>query len=527
MSELIELKEKTLIDMLLEEQQQVETPVGRLAEAAERASAERTGSFGDLIPLSAPRKGEQYAFQVDLDRCSGCKGCVTACHSLNGLDENETWRDIGMLVGEGERGPALQTVTTACHHCVEPACMIGCPVDAYEKDEASGIVLHLDDQCIGCQYCVLKCPYDVPKFSPKRGIVRKCDMCHSRLSSGEAPACVQACPHEAIKIVTVEKEEVVARSKDADSFLPDSPEPGYTKPTTRYISKKGLPQNMMAGDSHVLRVQHTHWPLVGLLALSQIGVGGFVASALGSERLQEGAGIASLLAAWVVFHLGLVCSALHLGQPLKAWRVFLGFRRSWLSREAVILGACSAISCIAVGAVLAGRFGYLSELAWVDELKIAAVVATALSGLMGVFTSVYIYVDTQRSFWRLPYSLSKFYGSVLLGALAFGMIAAGGVSLGIAVAFVGIVVLKMVVEKESFDDNRVSKGLVTTALSGIWRARLSLGALSCVAAVAATSLDGAAGGLLVLMLVCSGELLERVLYFKSVNAPKMPGGLNG
>ena len=50
---------------------------------------------------------------------------------------------------------------------------------AYEKDAETGIVRHLDDQCIGCQYCVLKCPYDVPKYSKKRGIVRKCDMCYS------------------------------------------------------------------------------------------------------------------------------------------------------------------------------------------------------------------------------------------------------------------------------------------------------------------------------------------------------------
>ena len=53
---------------------------------------------------------------------------------------------------------------------------------AYEKDPVTGIVRHLDDQCIGCSYCILKCPYDVPKYSRARGIVRKCDMCHSRLA---------------------------------------------------------------------------------------------------------------------------------------------------------------------------------------------------------------------------------------------------------------------------------------------------------------------------------------------------------
>jgi len=148
--------------------------------------------------LECPPKGEGRTLVYDLlDACTGCKACVTACHSLNGLDEGETWRDVGTLFGGTGAEPVQQTVTTACHHCLDPACMNGCPVNAYDKDPVTGIVRHLDDQCIGCQYCILKCPYDVPKYSRKRGIVRKCDMCSGRLAAGEAPACVQACPNEA------------------------------------------------------------------------------------------------------------------------------------------------------------------------------------------------------------------------------------------------------------------------------------------------------------------------------------------
>ena len=87
-----------------------------------------------LIPLNRPGIGEQYRFEVDLDACSGCKACVTACHSLNGLDEGESWRDVGSLVSVEETDVAQQTVTTACHHCVDPACANGCPTLAYEKD---------------------------------------------------------------------------------------------------------------------------------------------------------------------------------------------------------------------------------------------------------------------------------------------------------------------------------------------------------------------------------------------------------
>src|SRR5439155_8891627 len=161
------------------------------------ATAER---YRALLPLEAPRAGQQYAFEVDLDSCTGCKACVTGCHNLNGLDEGEMWRTVGLLHGGTAANPVQQTITTSCHHCLEPACMSGCPVEAYEKDPITGIVRHLDDQCIGCQYCVLKCPYDVPKYDAGRGIVRKCDMCSDRLSAGEAPACVQGCPTSAIAI---------------------------------------------------------------------------------------------------------------------------------------------------------------------------------------------------------------------------------------------------------------------------------------------------------------------------------------
>src|SRR5262245_64999759 len=151
--------------------------------------------YRSLLPATPPKPGQQYAFEVDLDRCSGCKACVVACHTLNGLDENETWRDVGLLIGGSRTAPVMQHVTAACHHCLEPACMIACPVKAYEKDPVTGIVKHLDDQCFGCQYCTMACPYDVPKYHPGKGIVRKCDMCSSRLAVGEPPACVRSEEH--------------------------------------------------------------------------------------------------------------------------------------------------------------------------------------------------------------------------------------------------------------------------------------------------------------------------------------------
>ena len=148
----------SLLAAILREQQTL-TAVEEFTRFHESAAPTQAKHYAKLLPASPPGPGQQYAFEVDLDRCSGCKACVVACHSLNGLDDNETWRDVGLLIGGTAHNPLMQHVTTACHHCVQPACMIACPVDAYEKDPTTGIVKHLDDQCFGCQYCTLACPY--------------------------------------------------------------------------------------------------------------------------------------------------------------------------------------------------------------------------------------------------------------------------------------------------------------------------------------------------------------------------------
>ena len=106
-----------LIDSLLRRQREP-TAVERFARhhAANSGGAAPPAMeryYRDLLPLSAPGPGQQYAFEVDLDACSGCKACVAACHSLNGLDEDETWRDVGVLVGGTTALLLLGVVVTA------------------------------------------------------------------------------------------------------------------------------------------------------------------------------------------------------------------------------------------------------------------------------------------------------------------------------------------------------------------------------------------------------------------------------
>lgn len=388
---------RTLIDELLADQREL-SAAGRFARQHDHHELPTQAKYyRDLIPLSKPKPGEQYAFEVDLDKCSGCKACVTACHNLNGLDEEEDWRDVGLIYSDDWRAPFQATVTTACHHCVDPGCLSGCPVLAYDKDPITGIVRHLDDQCIGCQYCVMKCPYDVPKYSAKRGIVRKCDMCSRRLSEGEAPACVQACPSQAIRITLVDQREVSMQFREhaeaagldsspaANSFLPTSPAPGYTVPTTRYKSAKPLPANLLSGDHGHASPAQAHLPLVFMLVLSQLAVG----ASLAALFVEPAKWLA--LSAFATGTLALALGTLHLGQPLKAWRAFLGWRTSWFSREVIVFGGFIPLAALtAISFWLAPLVGFQKLLT----------LGTAAVGLLGVACSAMIYADTRREFWR-------------------------------------------------------------------------------------------------------------------------------
>jgi len=499
--------ERSPIEQYLRKQQELETPVARFAQRHDAGGPAMEPYYRDLIPLTQPQPGEQYAFEVDLDACTGCKACVSACHSLNGLEDEETWRDVGLVVGGDRAAPYQQTVTTACHHCEDPGCMHGCPVLAYEKDDVTGIVRHLDDQCIGCQYCVLKCPYDVPKFSERLGIVRKCDMCHGRLAEGEAPACVQACPTQAIRISIVSKTAPQADAPANRDFLTAAPDPDYTRPTTRYVSERPIPDNVRAADAAALRPQHAHTPLVVMLTLTQAAVGLQTAAALAGHPLGVELVSALLLAA------GLTASILHLGRPLGAWRAFLGLRRSWLSREIVLFGgyAPAFFGLLAVHHV----FTPLPSMLWVP---------LTVLGWLGVASSMMIYHDTHRRFWHWPRTTLRFFGVAVTALLAgLALLPGDGVWPLLAAS---ALVLKLAGEFAPLlsSHRSVPTRLMRGPLSGWACARALWGGAAVFtwlfAAVLASPALAAAG----VGLFLAGELCERVLFFKAVDAPKMPGG---
>lgn len=558
----------TLIDELIAEQRSL-TAVAKFSRAHERHELPaQARHYRDLIPLTKPQAGQQYAFEVELDKCSGCKACVTACHSLNGLDDEETWRNVGLLHGGTYLQPIQQTVTTACHHCVDPGCLNGCPVLAYEKDSVTGIVKHLDDQCIGCQYCVLKCPYDVPKYSERLGIVRKCDMCSSRLASGEAPACVQACPNEAIKITLVDKVSVSEnyRSKTASEqlgksesetgvpahlptflpshFLPGSPAPSITLPTTRYTSAKGLHETLRPADANELKPQCAHTPLGIMLVLSQLSVGAFAGDRILSLLPDDPSATARpalTLLALITGLIALASSTLHLGRPLGAWRAFLGLRKSWLSREIIVFGLFAKLALIYTGAIWFPRFAsqtLTATLGW----------ATVASGLLGVFCSAMIYHDTRRDFWHLRWSGLKFLGTTaLLGTATVLLISSvsslHGSVLETLAGFTALFgLLKLATELpilrslqvEDYSPLHKTALLLSGRFGLLHRVRVALGLIGGLALPAVLfvqlSVTGSAPLLAVqtaaIILLClAGELIERRLFFTAVQPVQMPGGV--
>ncbi len=140
---------------------------------------------------------KQKAMLIDIKRCVGCLSCETACKQLHGFspEPEPTLSDTAFTVVE-TRGAKF--VRKICMHCNDPACASACPVGALSKTPL-GPVVYNADKCIGCRYCMLACPYQVPRYQWTKlaPFVKKCDMCSERIKAGKSTACAEACPVQA------------------------------------------------------------------------------------------------------------------------------------------------------------------------------------------------------------------------------------------------------------------------------------------------------------------------------------------
>ncbi|MDP3465736.1 MAG: 4Fe-4S dicluster domain-containing protein, partial [Sulfuricurvum sp.] len=231
----------------------------------------------DVPPLA---EGEQYRFHFDATKCVGCRCCEVACNEQNNNPADIKWRRVGEMEGGSFPDTLLLFNSMSCNHCVDPACLIGCPTNSYIKFD-NGIVFHDDPSCIGCQYCTWNCPYGVPTYHEERHIVTKCHMCHERLAVGQSPACVQACPSGAIEIETVNILEWMAKDIDENGNMPHLADARLTNSTTRFTLPENMPEEMMKADEHHLKPAHGELPLVFMTVLTQMSLGAFGALFIG------------------------------------------------------------------------------------------------------------------------------------------------------------------------------------------------------------------------------------------------------
>lgn len=176
------------------------------------------GAAGTVLTAGRPHaeeiisgSGKEFkGVLVDTTRCIGCRSCEEACAEAHDLpvpdigdesvfqEKRDTSTTQRTVVNRYETEKGEIFVKKQCMHCGQPACVAACLVKAMKK-RADGPVTW-DTNCMGCRYCMVSCPFDVPKFeydswNPK---IEKCNLCWERLQAGEIPACVEACPTETL-----------------------------------------------------------------------------------------------------------------------------------------------------------------------------------------------------------------------------------------------------------------------------------------------------------------------------------------
>jgi formate dehydrogenase iron-sulfur subunit len=163
------------------------------------------------VPGAGTQRQERVCKLIDTTTCIGCKACEVACVEWNDLPFRETvfdntyqtmpetawnyWNLIKFNERPGADGRFMWLMRKdQCMHCADPGCLAACPADNAIVQYQNGIVDFQQEYCIGCQYCVTGCPFNIPKFNSHTRTMFKCTLCTDRVSQGLEPACIKACP---------------------------------------------------------------------------------------------------------------------------------------------------------------------------------------------------------------------------------------------------------------------------------------------------------------------------------------------
>ncbi len=168
-----------------------------------------------------------YAIYFDSSKCIACRSCQVSCKQWNdreaeitenrGSYENpahlssQTWLRITFREGTKQNNdPFWFFGRNSCLHCTDAPCVSVCPTGAMAHVNNNYVVVDTD-WCIGCRYCVQACPYEVPRFNEKLGVVEKCTFCVDRVQNGYQPACVKSCPDSALEFG--DRDKMIGKAK--------------------------------------------------------------------------------------------------------------------------------------------------------------------------------------------------------------------------------------------------------------------------------------------------------------------------
>ncbi len=328
---------------------------------------------------------------------------------------------------EVTNGSFSYNLPLACNHCVHPKCAGVCPNDAYVI-RADGIVTIDSAKCMGCGYCAWACPYGAPQYDPKQGRATKCNFCADSLDSGNPPACVTACPTEALGFVEADSKQSSGSSEQLSVSserlweIPASRHPFPLPQNSRtqpHLAIKPYPEMSNSLEKRIAnweeinpKKQKTENSLIAFTLLAQTAVGGFWAAQWMFTQLwnlvQFDARLLRLIPYLIVgvcLGVGGLSSFAHLGSKRNAWRALAHLRKSWLSREVLYVGLFG--------------LGWLVSIAPPSQhILTGARLLTSLFGIGLIYNMSQVYrLQTMPTWntWRTP--IGFFVTSILLGHL--------------------------------------------------------------------------------------------------------------
>jgi Fe-S-cluster-containing dehydrogenase component len=189
-----------------------------------------TGAASVSASMPTELPPEAVGILYDATLCIGCKSCMVNCKTHNSVPDGGLYADkmtappyesdlpekiwdapkdlsgrtlniikayrngTGLTKDAATNGYSF--IKQHCMHCISPACVSVCPVGAFQKDPVNGVVYYIENKCIGCRYCMIACPFNIPRYEWHLALpqVRKCQLCRHRFAEGKYAACCEFCP---------------------------------------------------------------------------------------------------------------------------------------------------------------------------------------------------------------------------------------------------------------------------------------------------------------------------------------------